>query len=157
VRALLALLVGLLAGLLVAAAALPLRITQGLAYPPEILFGVVTHLLGMPAVFNLLHRVFGDSSLLKNLAFGSTAALYLVLSALAGLWVWPLPSYSRALLVGLLWALLWLFLDWQAFGVGMGLRSFFGSQPLSDLVLVVDSLLAVSLAWWWRPRRRLMR
>ena len=98
-----------------------------------------------------------QGSLLKNLAFGSTAALYLVLSALAGLWVWPLPSYSRALLVGLLWALLWLFLDWQAFGVGMGLRSFFGSQPLSDLVLVVDSLLAVSLAWWWRPRRRLMR
>lgn len=51
----------------------------GVAYPLEGLFAQVTHWLGTPAMFNLVHGLFGYGELAKNLAFAGVALAWLSL------------------------------------------------------------------------------
>lgn len=51
----------------------------GVAYPLEGLFAQVTYWLGTPAMFNLLHGLFGYGELAKNLAFAGAALAWLLL------------------------------------------------------------------------------
>lgn len=56
----------------------------GLAYPPITLFGVLTQALGVPAVFQLMHRLLGLGQDAKWLAFSGVALLWLGGSSLLG-------------------------------------------------------------------------
>ncbi|TSA83120.1 molybdopterin-dependent oxidoreductase [Deinococcus detaillensis] len=49
----------------------------GLAYPPITLFGVLTQALGVPAVFQFLHKLLGLGQDAKLLAFSGVAVLWL--------------------------------------------------------------------------------
>ncbi|WP_018465010.1 molybdopterin-dependent oxidoreductase [Calidithermus timidus] len=51
----------------------------GVAYPLEGLFAQITYWLGTPAMFNLIHGLFGYGELTKNLAFAGAALLWLLL------------------------------------------------------------------------------
>lgn len=72
---------GLGTGALLGLGGLPLR-AFGVGWPPEGLFALTTHWLGVPWVFNLLHRLFGFGDLAKNLAFLGAVALWLLLHPL---------------------------------------------------------------------------
>ena len=69
-------------------------IWAGWAYPPIILYGVLTQALGLPAVFQLIHRVLGLGQDAKILAFSGVALLWLGGLSLLG-------SLERPLIAGL--------------------------------------------------------
>ncbi|MER3445157.1 MAG: molybdopterin-binding oxidoreductase, partial [Meiothermus sp.] len=74
---------GLTAGLVLGLLGLALR-GAGVAYPLEGLFAQITYALGTPAVFNLLHGLFGYGELAKNLAFAGAALAWLLAHPLLG-------------------------------------------------------------------------
>lgn len=95
---------GLGAGVLLGLGGLPLR-ALGVGWPPEGLFALLTHWLGLPWVFNLLHKLFGFGDLAKNLAFLGAVGLWLLLHpplwALLGHRVWAGLGVAFALYSGL--------------------------------------------------------
>lgn len=60
----------------------------GLDYPLGGLFMELTHLLGVPDVFNYVHRLLGYSDLAKNLAFAGSFGLWIVVHC-ALVWAYP--------------------------------------------------------------------
>jgi DMSO/TMAO reductase YedYZ molybdopterin-dependent catalytic subunit len=69
---------GLTIGLLFAVLGLGLR-SLGIGYPVLGLYAQITYWLGIPAVFNLIHKLFGYGNLAKEFAFASTVVLWLLL------------------------------------------------------------------------------
>ncbi|MDX2006323.1 MAG: molybdopterin-dependent oxidoreductase [Meiothermus sp.] len=69
---------GLLAGVAIGALGLLLR-NYGVGWPLEGLYAQMTYWLGVPAVFNLIHNLFGYGDLGKNLAFVAAAGGWLLL------------------------------------------------------------------------------
>jgi DMSO/TMAO reductase YedYZ molybdopterin-dependent catalytic subunit len=65
----------------------------GVGWPLEGLFAQITYWLGVPAMFNLIHKLLGFGDLAKNLAFIGTAFLWLFihpfLFAALRRWFWP--------------------------------------------------------------------
>lgn len=90
---------GLTAGLALGLLGLALR-GAGVAYPLEGLFAQITYALGTPAVFNLLHGLFGYGELAKNLAFAGTALAWLLAHPL----LWWAARRSLPLGLGLAFA-----------------------------------------------------
>ncbi|AWN22777.1 oxidoreductase [Deinococcus irradiatisoli] len=74
-------------------------IWAGVTYPPITLFGTLTQWLGVPAVFQLLHRLLGLGQDAKLLAFSGVAVLWLGGLSLLG-------SLERPLIAGLALAIL---------------------------------------------------
>ncbi|RTH38282.1 molybdopterin-binding oxidoreductase [Thermus scotoductus] len=91
------------------------------------LYGALTHLLGTPGAFNLLHRLLGYGEAAKALAFLAALGLFLLLHRL--LWGWPYLLLALYLALAGPWGLLaglWLFLPrgWsgerrQVLGLGL--------------------------------------
>lgn len=109
---------GLGTGLLLGIAGFGLR-AFGLGYPLEGMFARITYWLGVPAAFNLVHKLLGYSDLAKNLAFIGTVGLWLaihpVLFAFARrrIWLGALTGalfygYFGRLLAGLIYTVLFL-------------------------------------------------
>ncbi|MCL6527149.1 MAG: molybdopterin-dependent oxidoreductase [Thermaceae bacterium] len=82
---------GAAAGGILGAVGLALR-GLGVGWPLEGLFAQIAYWLGVPATFNLIHKLFGFGDLAKNLAFIGTALLWLFIHPflMAGLrrWFW---------------------------------------------------------------------
>ncbi|MER3481148.1 MAG: molybdopterin-binding oxidoreductase [Meiothermus sp.] len=104
----------------------------GLSYPLLNLYGQMTFWLGVPAVFNLVHSVFGYGELAKNLAFIGAVGVWLALHPF------------------LAWAFrrVW----WVALGLAFGLYTLLGGWWAG---LVYTALLGLIL--WGRSRRAPVR
>lgn len=83
---------GIAAGVVVGMGGLALRGVE-VGWPLEGLFAQITHWMGVPIVFNLMHKLLGYGDAGKNLAFAGTALAWLFLHsflfATLRRWFWP--------------------------------------------------------------------
>lgn len=113
----------------------------GVGWPLEGMFAEITYWLGVPAMFNFIHKLLGFSDLAKNLAFIGTAFLWLFLHpflfTLLGRWFWA----------GLALA----FVFYGAFGGWL-----LGMNQEGWVAAVLYTVLVGALAWAVRPKGKKM-
>jgi len=127
---------GIAAGLVLGALGFGLR-GYGVGWPLEGMFAQITYWLGVPAMFNLIHKLLGFSDLAKNLAFIGTAFLWLFLHPLL------LTLLRRLFWAGLVVA----FAFYGAFGGWL-----LGMSQEGWLAGVLYTVLVGALAWVVRPK-----
>jgi DMSO/TMAO reductase YedYZ molybdopterin-dependent catalytic subunit len=131
------LLAGFIAATATIAISLGLRLSLGLSSPIEKLYSELTHFLGTPAMFQLVHKLLGFGEAGKIAAFLGTVAASLVALTLLGL-APALPAAGVVLLAGLVLLGPLSSAGWIgsliAAGVYLGLRLALASltQPASD-------------------------
>lgn len=128
---------GIAAGIILGMVGFALR-SFGVGWPLEGLFAQITYWLGVPAMFNLIHKLLGFGDLAKNLAFIGTAFL----------WLFVQPFLFTALRQ-LFWAgLAVAFVFYGAFGGWL-----LGMSPEGWWAAAINTVLLGALGWAVRPRR----
>jgi len=110
---------------------------HGVGWPLEGMFAQITYWLGVPAMFNLIHKLLGFSDLAKNLAFIGTALLWLFIHPFL------FTALRRWFWAGLAVALVF----YGAFGGWL-----LGMSPEGWLAAAINTVLVAALAWAVRPR-----
>lgn len=139
---------GVAAGLLIGAVGFGLR-GLGVAWPLEGLYAQVTYWLGVPAMFNLIHKLLGYGEAGKNLAFAGTVVAWLVLHPF--LWA----ALRRWFWVGLALtaAFYWLTAGFVLLNLEGGLLAALqGSLPGIESAVLYGALVGL-LAGWVNHRR----
>jgi DMSO/TMAO reductase YedYZ molybdopterin-dependent catalytic subunit len=105
------LLAGFVSSVVVSALSLGARLWAGIPSPLEAVYKELTHFLGVPAVFQLVHQLFGFGQAGKVVAFIGSAALWVggvaLLGLLAPMAAAALVGLVGVLLVGPLWGVVW--------------------------------------------------
>ncbi len=102
---------GFIASVALSALILAARLLANIPAPLEAVYKELTHFLGVPAMFQFIHRLLGFGQAGKVVAFVGSAALWVGGVALAGLLA-PIPAAAlvalvSVVLVGPLWGLVW--------------------------------------------------
>ena len=102
---------GFIASVALSALILAARLLANIPAPLEAVYKELTHFLGVPTMFQFVHRLLGFGQAGKVVAFVGSAALWVGGVALAGLLA-PIPAAAlvaliSVILVGPLWGLVW--------------------------------------------------
>ena len=102
---------GFIASVGLSALILAARLLANIPAPLEVLYKELTHFLGVPAMFQFVHRLLGFGQAGKVVAFVGSAALWVGGVALAGLLA-PIPAAAlvalvSVILVGPIWGVVW--------------------------------------------------
>lgn len=102
---------GFIASVALSASILAARLLAGIPAPLEAVYKELTHFLGVPEMFQFVHRLLGFGQAGKVVAFVGSAALWVGGVALAGLLA-PIPAAAlvalvSVVLVGPLWGIVW--------------------------------------------------
>ena len=105
------LLTGFIASVVLSALMLAARLLANIPAPLEAVYKELTHFLGVPAMFQFVHRLLGFGQAGKVVAFVGSAGLWVGGVALAGLLA-PIPAAAlvalvSVILVGPLWGIVW--------------------------------------------------